>query len=1484
MGPALQTLAPSIGPIPRVLLPDTDLDDHSAALIEPASGEMPSPAERGERYQLFGEIARGGMGAVLKGRDTDLGRDLAVKVLLEEHQGKPELARRFVEEAQIGGQLQHPGIVPVYELGTFGDRRPYFTMKLVKGRTLGALLGARHDPRDELPRFLGIFEQVAQTVAYAHARGVLHRDLKPSNVMVGSFGEVQVMDWGLAKVLKEGGVADEERREEPARVEVSVIRTVRHGSSEDESQAGSVLGTPAYMAPEQAGGDVELVDRRADVFGLGSILCEVLSGRPAYTGRNNDEVFRRALRGDTTDASTRLDACGADADLVALAKACLAPEPVDRPRDAGVVAGRVTAYLAGVQEKLRTAERELAVAEARAVEERHRRKLQVGLAAAVLALTTVGGLSGAYYLQQKQARAAAVDRTLAEATTLRDQALAHADDPARWQAALAAIRRAEDAVGSSGSSDAPRQLAAMRAEVQAGLDAAGRDLRLLARLIDIRSARADEAGSYGAATDPAYASAFKEAGLDLATLPPAAVGEQIKARPPATALALVMALDDWADVRRRLREDQAGAKRISEAARAADPDPWRRELRSALELTDRAARLAALQATARSARLDALSAVSLDLLGKGLDRAGDPAAAETVLRAAQRSHPGDLWINHDLALVCRKRGQPDEAIRFLTAVRAIRPEACHDLAWYLADAGKSDEAIAVYQELRRLRPRDTYNLWCLGRLLQECGGTEEARQVFDAGVAAGREDIRRMPNEAWPHVNLSCLLRSQGKRDEAIAECRAALRLKPNDLDAHQCLGAYLQEQGKLDEAVAEHREELRIEPDNPYAHNNYALTLRSQGKFDAAIAELHESIRLDPSSALPHRNLGDTLKSQGKLDLAIAAYRAALRIKPNDAYALGSLCDALVTQGKLDAAEAVCRERIRVKPDDANALGRLGWVLQRRGQQDASIEASRAALRLDSIVPWQLSWVRNNLVAVLKAQGKPEDVITEYRELIRLKPGDATLRYDLGWFLYDSKHDYEGAITEYREAIRINPKYAAAYNNLGRALRAQGTLDEAVAAFREAIRITPGYTVAHNNLGLALLAQGKREEARAEFAAAIRNKPGDVRALGLLVEDLIRQRALGEAEAVCREAIRQEPNLAEAHGNLGRVLLSLGQLDASIDASHEALRLNPNLPWFHNNLGAALRGQKKFDEAIAECREAIRIDPRYVNAHNNLGAALRGQKKFDEAIAAYLAALRLNPDDAAAENGLEIALREQGDLEGAEKRSRETNDDHLLRACGEIHAHDRRWYEAARDFERVAHLAPSNLMNWYRAAAAVRITGDEERYRRVFREMMDHFGATQKVFEVDKVFKLALLTATTAPEGSPPGRVVEGLLSRNSGAGLDAWFWCSLALADHRAGEPARALKRLDLASAARGYSRLTKFQVLAWVIRALAHDGLGQRKQARHALDQAESLLRTHLWQNALLPGDDWIDWTFAASLYREAEARIIHSPIFPRDPFVR
>ena len=394
--------------VPRVMLRESAAEG-ADPIVRPKSAEMPQ-RDSNSRYRLDGEIARGGMGAILKGRDTDLGRDLAIKVLLDQHKNKPEVVQRFVEEAQIGGQLQHPGIAPIYELGQFADKRPFFAMKLVKGETLTKLLADRKEAAAERGKFIGIFEQICQTMAYAHSRGVIHRDLKPANIMVGAFGEVQVMDWGLAKVLPTGGVADEKTAHDKQQGQ-SIIQTLRTkvgsdvqgavgslGTFGSHTQMGSVMETPAYMPPEQALGEIDHLDERADVFGLGAILCEVLTGQPPYVGNDATQVYRMATRGKLTDCFSRLDACGADAEVIAIAKQCLEIEPKDRPRDASVLAERVTGYLTSVESRLRAAEVQSATVAARAEQalqtasaERRARKLQMGFAAVVLCVLTVGG-------------------------------------------------------------------------------------------------------------------------------------------------------------------------------------------------------------------------------------------------------------------------------------------------------------------------------------------------------------------------------------------------------------------------------------------------------------------------------------------------------------------------------------------------------------------------------------------------------------------------------------------------------------------------------------------------------------------------------------------------------------------------------------------------------------------------------------------------------------------------------------------------------------------------------------------------------------------------------------------------------------------------------------------------------------------------------------------------------------------------------------
>jgi serine/threonine-protein kinase len=1046
----LDGLAASVGPVPRILLRDTD----TGAEPPIVRATETAAADSSVRYRIDGEIARGGMGAILKGRDPDLNRDVALKVLRDDLAGRPEMVHRFVEEAQIGGQLQHPGIVPVYELGTFADHRPFFSMKLVKGQTFATLLAARTSPADNLPRFLGIFEQVGQTVAYAHARGVIHRDLKPSNVMVGSFGEVQVMDWGLAKVLHRGGLADDAAVGKPPGQE-TVIATVRSGgdSPADWSRAGSVLGTPSYMAPEQARGEVDVIDERADVFALGSILCEVLTGSPAFTGRSSAEIQRKASRADTADALARLDACGAETELVALTRACVAGEPADRPRDAGAVRTRIIAYLAGVQERLRAAELDRARAEAKAVEERRRRRLEVGLAASLLALTVLGGLAITYELNHRQVRAARIDRLLAEARLLRGQARAQPEDVARWERAGAAAARLAEELGAS----AAGPVGELRRSVRAGLAAAVADRDLLARLVDIRSAAADHPD--GSATDAAYAEAFGAAGIDPDHGDPATAGAGVARRPVPVATALVAALDDWTAVRRDRDPQGPGWSRVLAAARAADPDPDRDALRSALLLADDAERLGRLRPLVERAGGGSWAPASLVLLGAALAGAGDLDAGVAVLRRASWSHPEDAPVHFALGRLLEwvRPPQPEEVIRAFAVAWGRQPElAGHELAHALEKRGRGAEAESVWRELVVRRPDNGRHLGCYGSHLKEHGRLAEAARVLGQAIAVHRAAIRLRPDVAEAHTSLGLALHELGDLPGAIAAYREAIRLRPDVAEAHTSLGIALRDSGDLSDAIAACREAIRLRPDYATAHYTLGNAMGASDDLSSAIAAYRAAIRLRPDYAEAHTNLGIALRASGDLPGAIAACRAAIRLRPDLADAHSNLGNALRASGDLPGAIAAHRAAIRLRPDDADAHYNRGIALSDSGDLPGAIAAYREAIRLRP----DYAEAHCNLAVVLRRQGHYAESLAEYRlghelgskradwrypsaawvdEVERLAaladrlpavllgkdyPANAAQRLAFAQMAYDTKR-YTGAARLWADALEADPRLA---------------------------------------------------------------------------------------------------------------------------------------------------------------------------------------------------------------------------------------------------------------------------------------------------------------------------------------------------------------------------------------------------------------------------------------------------------------------------
>ncbi|MBN2493332.1 MAG: protein kinase [Deltaproteobacteria bacterium] len=340
---------------------ELDLDTHAASLgpgrsddslarergrqaIEDPHALENVPQERTGQYYKGKQIGQGGQARVLLAFDRQVGREIAMKELLAKrsagsqsgsHPTSMQRPERFLREAKITGQLEHPNIVPVYELGRHPDGTLYYTMRWVRGQSLAEALQACESLPERLS-LLGHFLDLCNAIAYAHSRGVIHRDLKPANVMVGEFGETVVLDWGVAKV---SGVKDVRSKDIARGIELYLEDSGSH------TAVGLALGTPAYMSPEQAQGQYELIDERSDIWGLGAVLFEILTGHPPFTGRTGKEILKRVVRGRR---KTVRELCPEAApELAAIVEKAMRVDRRSRYASARDLAGDVRAYMTG---------------------------------------------------------------------------------------------------------------------------------------------------------------------------------------------------------------------------------------------------------------------------------------------------------------------------------------------------------------------------------------------------------------------------------------------------------------------------------------------------------------------------------------------------------------------------------------------------------------------------------------------------------------------------------------------------------------------------------------------------------------------------------------------------------------------------------------------------------------------------------------------------------------------------------------------------------------------------------------------------------------------------------------------------------------------------------------------------------------------------------------------------------------------------------
>jgi serine/threonine-protein kinase len=773
-----------------------------------------------------------------------------------------------------------------------------------------------------------LIAEAADALEHAHGVGIVHRDVKPGNLLLDAAGKVYVSDFGLARFGADAGL----------------------------TMTGDLLGTLRYMAPEQALAKHNLVDHRADVYGLGATLYELQTGRPALAGADKQEILHRIAFEEPVPPRKLDKAIPAELETIALK--ALAKDPADRYATAGELADDLRRFLCDepIRARRPTLRRRLGRWS------RRHRPMVAAVGALALAALVLGGAGLWWLLQQR----AAVDGDLREAELWQARE--------RWPEARQALERATGRLAWGGWGSRREQVERRR-----------RETALVARLEDARLQASATMGTEFdyAGEDQAYGQAFAEYGLNISERSPEKAAGRIRAS--AIRAHLIAALDEWVYAKERVQAGSGEPLRM--IAQLADDDPWRQRLRDPRVRRDRAA----LERLANEAGVLAQPPANLVFLAGALSHAQGRDAAVALLRKAQQRYPADFWVNFELAfLLDSERGMEAEAVGYARAALALRPDSTgmyNNLGVALYHQGKLDEAVAAYRKALELHPGNAQAHNNLGTALHDQGRLPQA-------VAAYQKAIALKPNVAQAHNNLGTALKDQGKLAEAEAAFRKAIDLDRNYPTPRYNLGKALQEQGRLDEAIQELHKAIALNSNSAAAHGELGNALLDRGRPDEAIEEYRKAVDLDPKDAVARLNLGNVFQNKGQTEKAIQEYRTAIELNPKYANAHYNLGTVLLLASRPDDAITEFRKAIELDPRHAGAHSNLGNVLAEQGRLDEAVQEFHRAIDVNP----KLASAYGSLGMVLLDQGRFADARQETQKALdRLTKADPHYPMALG-------------------------------------------------------------------------------------------------------------------------------------------------------------------------------------------------------------------------------------------------------------------------------------------------------------------------------------------------------------------------------------------------------------------------------------------------------------------------------------------------------
>jgi serine/threonine protein kinase/Tfp pilus assembly protein PilF len=997
-GPARPPPDTHRGEVPTVVGPATRAAAEAGA--PPAAGWPSVPG-----YQILGELGRGSMGVVYRARQLGLARRVALKMVRTGAAASDQALDRFVEEARVVASLQHPNIVQIYDINPRPDA-PYFSMELVEGGTLADRLGGRPQPFRQAARLV---ETVARAIHVAHEQGIVHRDLKPANILIAAPGPAP----SRFEAFGSGGSAPaaDPGAWVPKITDFGLAKQLQGGTGQTES--GMIMGTPSYMAPEQAEGRSRDVGPTADVYALGAILYEMLTGRPPFTAESPMETVLLLFQTEPVSPSRLQPKVPRDLETICLK--CLQKEPRRRYASAEAVAEDLRRFLAGEtiaarpvslpEQAWKWAKRRPALA-----------TLAAGLCVAVLGLAGLAAWHQAELrarlaqarLDERAARAA--QEAVAERARLaalddkvKDRLRAGEGAAARkdWHGARLELLRARDlAAAEPGLADLRERIDGLLAEaerrrrdrerfqefVRRRNDAlfnatlfTGGDL--VSTLGETRSAALEALALFGVTPDAEAAPAVDS--------PELGDGEKAEVRAACYELLLVL------------------AEAVAQPLPGQAADEQRRQAGQALHLLDRAARLgpptrawylrrahylaqagdpsAARREHERAQAVQPAGVLDYFLLGDEQYRQGNWPQAVVAFENVLQRQPDHFWGQYYLALCWLKTHRPDLAAARLTACLGWRP----DFPW-----------------LYLLR----------GSAWGELGQFARAEEDFRAALQGPLPDSARY----GLYVDRGVLRIRQGRVDEALDDLRQAVRLKPGQYQGYVNLAqAYLKGE-RPEEALAQLDEAVRREPGLAALYRTRAH-VRLLRHDPAALADLEEAIRLEaghPSTALAedHVERGRLLLARGDREAAVRACEAALAVLPRSVRAHRLRAEALLELERL--------------PEALEALD----ACLRHGPPDAELFRARAG-------------VRTRLGQYPGAQA-------DYTRALELAP-DAASYAGRGW-TYLVAEAPQLALADFEEAVRLDPGRGEAYAGRGHARAMLGRYRLAVADAEEAVRHGP--------------------------------------------------------------------------------------------------------------------------------------------------------------------------------------------------------------------------------------------------------------------------------------------------------------------------------------------------------------------------------------------------------------------------------------------